>query len=118
MQSEQVQSQKVEIGGLQVGIIVLTLATAIVHLVILNVTLGSIDILFTLNGLGFLGLLVLYFLPIPVAQNNHNLVRWAFMAYTAVSILAWVIVGSPSILGFTDKAIELLLIILLWLDRG
>lgn len=117
MQSHQVQSnKKVEIGGLQIGIIVLALATAIVHLVILN--LESIDILFTLNGLGFLVLLVLYFLPIPVAQNNHNLVRWAFMAYTAVSILAWVIVGSPSALGFIDKSIEVALIILLWLDRG
>lgn len=116
MQSDQVQSQKVEIGGLQIGIIVLTLATAIVHLVILN--LESIDILFTLNGLGFLGLLALYFLPIPIAQKYHNLVRWAFMAYTAVSILAWVIVGSPSALAITDKAIEVVLIILLWLDRG
>jgi hypothetical protein len=116
MQSDQVQSQKVEIGGLQIGIIVLTLATAIVHLVILN--LESIDILFTLNGLGFLGLLALYFLPIPIAQKNHNLVRWALMAYAAVSILAWVLVGSPSVLGFADKAIEVVLIILLWLDRG
>lgn len=115
MQSNQVQSQKIEIGGLRIGIILLTLATAIIHLVVLN--LESIDILFVLNGLGFLGLLALYLLPIPIAQKYHNAVRWAFMAYTAVSILAWVIVGSPSVLGFTDKAIEVALIVLLWLDR-
>lgn len=116
MQADHMQSQKARIGGLQLGIILLALATAIVHLVILN--LESIDILFTLNGLGFLGLLALYFLPIPIAQKYHNLVRWAFMAYTAVSILAWVMVGSPSALAITDKAIEIVLIILLWLDRG
>lgn len=116
MQADRTQDQRVEIGGLQIGIIVLTLATAVVHLIILN--LGSIDILFTLNGLGYLGLLTLYFLPIPIAQENHNLVRWALMAFTAVTILAWVFVGERSLLGYADKAIEILLLVLLWMDRS
>lgn len=121
MNVEQMQtrgSEGVEIGGLQVGIIILALATAVVHLVILNISLGSLDLLFTLNGLGYLGLLALYFLPIPIARDNRVLVRWVFVAFTAVTVIAWIFIGQRSLLGYVDKAIEVVLIILLWMDRG
>lgn len=97
----------------QAGIIILTLATAVVHLVILNIMSGKIDILFTLNGLGYLGLLALYYLPIPVARENRNLVRWALIIFTAVTVVAWIIIGQRILLGYVDKAIEVVLIVLL-----
>jgi hypothetical protein len=72
--------------------------------------------MFILNGLGYLGLLGAYFLPIPLFQENHNLVRWAFIAYTAVTIIGWVAFGSRITIAYVDKAIEVLLIVLLFTD--
>lgn len=95
-----------------IGILLLGLAVAIIHLQLLFP-----DLLFILNGLGYLGLLAAYFLPIPIAQERHNLVRWAFIAYTAVTVIAWVVMGSRIILGYTTVAMEILLIILLFADR-
>ena len=121
MNTEQMQtrgSEGVQIGGLQIGIILLALATAIIHLVILNIFLGGLDPLFTLNGLGYLGLLVLYFLPVPIARENRSLVRWVLLAFTAVTVIAWIFIGQRSVLGYVDKAIEVVLIVLLWMDRG
>lgn len=116
MEANQVKSDQAFMQPVKIGIILLTLATIAIHLIVLNSR--GIDILFTLNGLGYLGLLVLYFLPIPLAQNNRNLVRWVFIGYTAVTILAWVFVGERALLGYATKAIEALLIILLLLDRS
>jgi hypothetical protein len=107
-------------GMLQIGIILLTLATALIHLVVLNIGMynhdGSIDLLFTLNGLGYLAFLAAYFLPVPLAQKYHSLVRWGFIAYTLVTILAWVFMGERSPLGYADKLIEVVLIVLLFAD--
>ena len=116
---------KAKFGALQIGIILLTLVTAVVHLILLNQTMirltGRIDPLFTLNGLGYLGLLIVYFLPVPIASNNRGLLRRVFIGYTALTILAWVAMGSKSgpgaALGYITKVDELALIGLLWLDR-
>lgn len=121
MNAQQMQprgSEAVEIGGRQIAIILLTLATAVVHLVLLNISSGGFDPLFTLNGLGYLGLLALYFLPIPIARDNRGLVRWLFMGFTAVTVIAWVAIGLRIPLGYIDKAIEIVLIVLLWMDRS
>ncbi|HEY5572458.1 MAG TPA: hypothetical protein VIK64_05520 [Anaerolineales bacterium] len=116
MEANQINSNQASAQPAKIGIILLALATAMVHLVVLN--LGGVDALFALNGLGYLGLLALYFLPIPVAQNNRNLVRWVFIGYAAVTILAWVFVGERNLLGYGTKAVEVLLIILLLMDRS
>ncbi len=118
MEAKQMESGQAEIGSKQIGIILLTLATAVIHAVILNVLLQEISIPFTLNGLGYLTLLALYFLPIPVARKNRNFVRWALIAFTAVTIILWVAFGERSFIGYLDKAIEVILLVLLWLDRG
>jgi hypothetical protein len=106
-------------GLLQLGILALGLITAIVHLVILN--LGGLDLPFMLNGLGYLALLAAYFLPVPFLQNNRNLVRWVFILYTAVTILAWYFLafsrGQADTLGYVTKLVEAGLIVLLLLDR-
>ena len=116
METNQVKSGQAIMQPVKIGIILLTLATIAVHLIVLNIR--GVDILFALNGLGYLGLLALYFLPIPIAQNNRNLVRWVFIGYTAVTILAWVFLGERALIGYGTKAVEVLLIIFLLLDRS
>jgi hypothetical protein len=98
-------------GSLQVGIIVLTIATAIVHLSLLFP-----DVLFILNGLGYLGLLAALYLPISLLADRRNMVRWALMGYTTLTIILWVIIGSRITIAYVDKVIEVVLIVLLWLD--
>jgi len=101
-----------KIGIKQIAIILLTLATALIHL-----TLIPGDLLFTLNALGYLSLMAAYFLPITLLRKNHNLIRWAYMGYALVTIIAWIIMGARTPLGYTAKIIEVLLIILLFTDR-
>lgn len=107
-------------GSLQIAIVLLTLATALIHAVVLNVLLGTISPIFTLNGLGYLALLAALYLPIPWAKDNRNLVRWALIGYAAITILAWVAIGDKSwpgdALGYLTKAIEVVLIALLWVE--
>jgi hypothetical protein len=99
-------------------IMVTGLITAIIHLVLLNVGMGKIDPLFTLNGLGYLALLAALFLNIPVVSKQQPLVHWAFLAFTAVTILAWVVMGRPySVLGYLTKLDEVVLIVALYLRQ-
>ena len=100
---------KITIGSLQWGIIVLTIATAVIHFSLLLP-------LFILNGLGYLTLLAALYLPIPVLANYRNWVRWALMGFTALTIILWVIMGARSPLGFIDKALEVVLIVLLFIE--
>jgi hypothetical protein len=104
--------------GIHYGIILAALATAILHITLFP------DIMFTLNGLGYLGLLGAYFLPIAFFQQRHNLVWWALVGYTALTIILWVIMGekdfnaSPTApIGYYAKAAEVLLLIFLWADK-
>ncbi|HSL42151.1 MAG TPA: hypothetical protein VK897_01890 [Anaerolineales bacterium] len=104
--------------GKHYGIILFTLTTAILHIILFP------DIMFTLNGLGYLALLAAYFLPIPFLQERHNLVWWALVGYTALTIILWVIMGektfvpgTSSATGYYAKAAELLLLVFLFADR-
>lgn len=104
--------------GKQYGIVLFTLATAILHIILFP------DIMFTLNGLGYLALLAAYFLPVPFLQQRHNLVWWALVGYTALTILLWVIMGdknfvagTSSATGYYAKAAEVLLLVFLFADR-
>ncbi|HEX2992544.1 MAG TPA: hypothetical protein VHO49_17800 [Anaerolineales bacterium] len=104
--------------GKHYGIIIFTLATAILHITLFP------DIMFTLNGLGYLGLLVAYLLPIPMFQQRRSLVWWVFVGYTALTIILWVIMGeknfsasTSSMIGYYAKAAELLLLGFLIADK-
>ena len=101
----------VKLGSLQIGVIVLTLITAVIHL-----TLLFPDVLFILNGLGYLGLLAgLYFLPQLAGQRS--LIRWAFIGYTVLTItLFFVMNPERPPLGLFTKAVEVVLAVLLYLD--
>jgi hypothetical protein len=96
------------------AVVVLTLFTALIHLVVLN--LDGLEFLFLLNGLGYLGLLGALLFNIPAGQQR--LVHYAFMAYAAVTIVAWVIMNGDfsDPIGVSTKTVEVLLIVFLWLD--
>ena len=97
-------------------IAILGLYTAIIHLVVLNLGPDGILPLFVLNGLGYFALLGALLIRIPAGQQR--LVHYAFMAYAAVTIVAWAIMNGDfsDPVGVSTKAVELLLIIFLWLD--
>ncbi len=69
---------------LRTGIIVLGLITALVHLVVLNLGFilgrGQPQILFALNGLGYLALLIALFGQISFLANQKTAVHVAFIA--------------------------------------
>ena len=96
---------------LRVGIVLLTLATALIHL-----QLAFPDPAFILNGLGYLTLLAALYLPVGRVARYRNLVRWVLVGYTALSILLWIFLGARTPIGYIDKVIEISLIALLLLD--
>ena len=107
--------------ALRSSIIVLTLITAIVHLVVLNLGIyqakGSIDVPFTLNGLGYFGLLWALLSPPGFLHGKDSLVHYGFMAFAIVTIIAWAVIngdfGDP--VGVVTKIAEVLLVITLWM---
>ena len=120
--------------GKHYGIILTVLITAILHLTAaFDKVLFSHgpDPLFILNGLGYLGLLGAYFLPILFFQQRHKLVWGALFAFAIVTIIAWLIIwvgfyvirdgfsffDYDSIYGIPSKIAELILLGLLWKDK-
>jgi hypothetical protein len=116
------------------GIIAAALVTASMHLLAAfdkQLFPDSPDPLFILNGLGFLGLLGAYFLPIAFFQQKHNLVRQGMIVFAIVTILAWVfiwviqyvIIGGEnffahdSLYGIPAKIAEVALIFFLRADK-
>ena len=99
---------------LRAVIVVLGLITALVHLVVLNVLLmqdgQGFSLLFALNGLGYLALLAAFLWPVPFFATRRRLLHYLFMAYAAVTILAWIPAGSRDFVGYATKFDELLLI--------
>ncbi len=89
------------------------------------------DPIFTLNGLGYLGLLGAYFLPIQFFQAHHKLVWYALVGYILLTIAAWLLIwvginvivnhvaffSRDSLYGVPATLIELTLLYLLRRDR-
>jgi len=98
--------------GLRLGIIVLTVVTAAIHLYL---GLSSGLSLFVLNALGYLALLAALYLPIPQLVPYQNAVRWLLVGFTALTIVLWLVItgGNSTAIGYTDKIVEVLLIGLL-----
>jgi hypothetical protein len=95
--------------AIRAGIVLLTLATALIHL-----QLNFPDPVFILNGLGYLTLLAALYLP--QLERYRNAARWALVGFTALTIFLWILLGARTPLGYTDKAIEVALVVLLLLD--
>ena len=98
---------------LTAAIVGLTLATAYIHL-----TLGGL--LFTLNGLGYLGLAALIVIgaaaPLAIVQRFSWFPRIALIGYAAITIVGYLVMGPYFTLGFIAKGIEVALIGLLVVD--
>ena len=98
----------------------LALATAAIHVSRALVD-PEISMLFWLNAIGYVVLAAAYALPIPALAAWRGRIRWALIVYTAITIVLFFLWGAMSgdwpVIGFVDKAIEIGLIALLWLDR-
>ena len=102
------------LGSNSYRIIALALITGLIHLYV-----GIADgfAILILNGLGFIALVVgLYLLPQLAGWNTH--IRWTLVAYTAVTIIGYFFIVPQPLnyaLGLVTKAVEVLLIVLLFL---
>ena len=103
------------VGALQVGVILLTLATAGIHLYYSTVASQGGPIFF-LNGLGYMALLATLYLPLPGLARFSRAVRRALLGYTALTVLLWLLMGDRVVIAYTDKIIETLLIVMLWVE--
>ena len=94
------------------GIILTTLITTIVHL--------SFGIpLFVLNGLGYLGLLVLLYAPLAALERFRPAVRYVLIGYTVLTRVLYFVMGSSFMpMGLVTKPVELVLAILLVLEAS
>ena len=101
------------------AIIVLTLITGGYHL-FLGITQSNP--LFILNGVGYLVLLYLTFWTPAALKGQAGLIRWAYIGYTAVTIVAYFLSwrgdSFNQIDGVIIKVVELLLILGLLQSRG
>ena len=108
--------------GLGIGIFLLTLATAGIHLYLALTAIATMGfnfgvMLFILNGLGYLGLLAVLQLPIRQLARFRSAARWALIAFAALTIVLFFIMAPAyPIIGYVDKAIEVALIALLLAD--
>jgi len=98
------------------AILVLGLATGLIHLVVLNTQMGHLDPLFTLNGLGYLTLIAVFFLNPPIVAGRRRQLSLLLMGFAGATILAWVFLGDRGPLGTATKVIEALLILALLVD--
>jgi hypothetical protein len=103
-----------KLGFLQYAILLLALATAAIHF---SLMLPKIDPIFTLNAVGFIGLAVALYFQLPILKNYPKAVRIFFIGYTLLTILLWVFIGQRSLIGYSAKLIEVLLVICLFKER-
>jgi hypothetical protein len=98
---------------LTAGIVSLILATAYIHL-----SLGGL--LFTLNGLGYVGLAGLVVIgaaaPIALVERFSWFPRIALAGYAALTISAYLVMGPYFSLGWIAKGIEVAIIVLVTVD--
>lgn len=96
---------------IRVGVVLLTLIAAVVHLSLLFPDPG-----FILNGLGYMTLLAALYLPIARFAPYRRLVRWAMIGYAALTLLLWVAIGMRTPVGYFTAVDEAALIVLLILE--
>lgn len=113
MTAEDQASSGNRLGALSVLIILLTLATAIIHIA-LAIPVGLL--MFYASGLGYIALLGAIYLPLRALDRYRRPARYALIAYTAVTVLAWVAFGARDAIAYIDKAIEVALVALLLIE--
>jgi hypothetical protein len=106
------------------AIVVLTLATAAIHLY-LNFNTGAFvpQPAFIANAIGYVALLAAFFkwVNLPFLNGREKSLWYVYLGYTALTIVAYFAVnGAESFtytLGIVTKIIEVLLIAALWLHK-
>lgn len=118
------------IGPVQIGVIILALAAASVHLYIWFIEgifsglapeqqMGAIyQVLFVGNFLGYVTLLCALYLPISSLARFRPVVRTIIISIAFASVASYFHVGAYDTLGHITKVIEVLLIMLLTVDAG
>lgn len=94
---------------LRAGIVILALASAYIH-----TTLGSM--LFMGNALGYVVLAIAMIAPVAILAKYRWLVRAALLAFTIATIVGWILFGARYFMGYLDKALEIVLIVLLLIE--
>jgi len=103
--------RQTKFGAMQVGIILLGVATAAIHI---SLAIPENLVMFYLNGAGYLALTAALYLP--QFEGMRSNVRWALIGFAAVTVIGWVAIGARTPLAYIDKLIELALIALLWVE--
>lgn len=99
------------------AIVVLAVITAVIHFYLaFFVMKPSPDLVFLLNGLGYLGLTAALYLPLAFLAPWSGSVRWVLIGYTALTVILWAAIGSRNVLAYVDKLVEVAMIVLLWLE--
>jgi hypothetical protein len=116
--------------NLRIVVLVTAGITALVHGILLSVQMGEPSLLFILNGIGYL-LLVLGLVGLPESYLDREVrvgfpsrllrlgasrttvrvgLHYLFIAYTGLTILAWIPNGDRTLTAFATKLDELILI--------
>jgi len=98
------------LGPLQIGVIALASATALIHLAL---GLQFSVPMFVLNALGYWVLLAGLYLPLPALAARRAWIRYTLLAYTALTVALWVLFGARDVAAYADKLVEAALIVLL-----
>jgi hypothetical protein len=100
----------------QIGAIASAVGTALIHIYLSFQFVERPDLIFLLNGLGYLVLTAFLYLPQSGFAAYRTPVRWLLIGYTALTIGLWVLFGARTLVGYLDKCLEVALIVFLWLD--
>src|SRR5919112_5856775 len=82
--------------AIRIGVVVLTLIAAIVHLSLLFP-----DPVFILNGIGYLTLLTAVYVPVPRLVPHRRVLRWGLVGYATLTIPGWVAIRERTPLGYS-----------------
>jgi hypothetical protein len=103
------QGTRVQIAALQVAITICTLALAFIHLYGAMLPEEELRIWDVINGLGYLGLLIIFFLPRFLPR--HHAISFLLMGDALLTVVVWFALGQPGdiLVGYTTSAIALVL---------
>jgi len=106
----------VQLNTIAYGVIILAAITAFIHLYLSFQFKDGPDLPFLLNGIGYLVLLGAIYAPIPFLTRYRSLFCWLLIAYTALTIVLWFFFGANVWYAYVDKAVEIALILFVWLE--
>ena len=117
---------RTRIGPVQIGVILLALATGAVHLYLFLIEgflgdssmLPFYQVLFVGNFFGYATLAAALYLPIPLLARLRPVVRVLLIGMSTAAIISYFYVNVIDALGNVTKIIELLLIVLVTVEAG